>query len=98
MGSDYAVVCTNYMVYVCVQCLVLKNTFQKLYQFAPKYKVQEAPIQLGPTERAIFRHLYSDWEQLLTMISFSSHKKEQSDTNTAGSHTKWSCPCARYEG
>jgi hypothetical protein len=72
--------CGNYLVTVCVPCLVLKNTFQKLNQFVLKYKVQKAPIQLGPTQRAVFSHLSSDRQQLLTPISSSSHTKGWGDT------------------
>ena len=50
MGSDYGVLCTNYLVSVCVHWLVVKNTFQKIYQFVLKHKVREAPVQLGPSE------------------------------------------------
>jgi len=80
MGSDYGVLCTNYLVSVCVHYLVLKNTFHKLYQFVLKYEVREAPIQLGPTERAVVSHLSSDREQQLTPISSSSHTKGQGNT------------------
>ena len=81
MGSDYGVLCTNYLVSVCVHCLVLKKkAFQKLYQFVLKHKVWESPIQLGPTEKAVVSHLSSDREQLLTPISSSSHTKGQGNT------------------
>ena len=80
MGSNNGVLCTNYLVSVCVHCLVLENTFQKLYQFVLKYKVREAPIYLGPTERTVVSHLFSDREQLLTPISSSSHTKGRGDT------------------
>jgi len=98
MGSDYDVLCTSYLVSVCVHCLVLKNTFQNLYQFVLKYKIQEAPTQLGPTERAVVSHLSNDREQHLTPISSSSQTKGRGETSKVGSQSKSNCPCARYEG
>lgn len=98
MGSDYGVLCTNYLVSVCVQWLILKHISETL-PVCPQAQSSGGTCLVGSNRQSCHQSPVQ-WLRVAVDndLFLFSHKMVRWHTSKVGSHTKWSCPCTCYDG